>query len=484
MKRPFSFILIALLLANFAAAQTSPASRPISAVIQRQEKRPDGSRLSVYSWTVHSAAPAQPALKHHLVPRRSEQTAGNAAALYDVAAMMTHNDQPTTRPDPSGKGTLDLPDDYLKLPLSELPLADTESLLQQHRPKLEHLDFAATRDACHWDWAIREQGFGAHLPQLGVLRPVNKWLCLRTRVHILNGRYDDAVASLRSGFTLARNIERDGALINMLVGAGIATSNLDVARELSAAPDGPNLYWALADLPHPLFRVADSMELERLGVMWIFRNLRRDAPMGQADLDSVVADIGVTMTWTESTQSRMMIGVAAAGAYTTAKQYLIDHGMSEAQVSSLPALQVSLLYFQGTFETTFDGLVKWSRAPFWQGYLPMKAAVEAASEPTAVINPLDSLIANVHQAWATVTHVDRCLAAQQVVEAIRAYAAANGGKAPSSLDELKDPPAPLDPSTNKPFSYEAQGDRFVLSATNTIDRHDLRYEVTLAKGAP
>jgi hypothetical protein len=225
------------------------------------------------------------------------------------------------------------------------------------------------------DWAIREQGFQAHLPQLAALRPVNKWLCLRTRVHILNGRYDEAAASLRSGFALARNLERDGALINMLVGSGIANANLDVARELSAAPGGPNLYWALADLPHPLFHVADSLELERLGVMWMFRNLRRDAPLAQVDLDAIVTDIGATLSWSEATQSRIIVGVAAAGAYSTAKQHLIDRGMSEAQVNGLPALQVSLLYFQDTFETTFDEIAKWSRVPFSQGYLPMKAAV-------------------------------------------------------------------------------------------------------------
>jgi hypothetical protein len=101
-----------------------------------------------------------------------------------------------------------------------------------------------------------------------------------------------------------------------------------------------------------------------------------------------------------------------------------------------------------------------------------------------VANPLDSLIANVHQAWATVTHVDRCLAAQQVVESIRAYAAAHDGKAPASLEELKDLPVPLDPSTDKPFAYEAQGDRFILSAASTIDRHDLSYQVTITKGNP
>src|SRR5947207_13969110 len=98
--------------------------------------------------------------------------------------------------------------------------------------------------------------------------------------------------------------------------------------------------------------------------------------------------------------------------------------MTESQVSALPPLQTSLLYFQDTSEATFDDIFKYSRVPFWQGYTPMKAAVQATKEPKAVANPLDSLIANVHHAWATLTALDREIAAPQIVESIRAYAAA------------------------------------------------------------
>lgn len=179
-----------------------------------------------------------------------------------------------------------------------------------------------------------------------------------------------------------------------------------------------------------------------------------------------------------------MIAFAAAGAYATAKQHLIDHGMSESQVNALPALQVSLLYFQDTSEATFDDIFKWSRVPFWQGYGPMKAAVEATKEPKAVANPLDSLIGNLHHAWATLTAVDREIAAQQIVESIRAYAAAHNGNAPATLVELSGLPAPLDPGSNKPFTYEAHGNRAVISAVNTVDQHDLRYELTISGGTP
>jgi hypothetical protein len=451
-------------------------------IVEREENRADGGKLTVYTWTVHPAKPPEPAMKHYFVTRADEQTAGDAAALYNTAALLTRRDEATTRPSPSTNEALELPDGYLRVALDQLPIEDAKALLP--REHLDYLDLAGTREQCEWDWTFRENGFNALLPQLSDLRRLNKWVCLRTRVAVREGRFDDAIASLRTSFMMARNIDRQGALINMLVGAGIANNALDAARECSAAANGPNLYWALADLPHPLFQIADAMEQERVGTRWIFRGLRRDAAMAQVDLDKVVADIGVAMSWSDTGQSRTIVAFAAAGAYSTAKQYLIDHGMNEAQVNALPPLQASLLYFQDTAETTFDDIFKWSRVPFWQGYGPMKAAVEATKEPKAVANPIDSLIANVHHAWASVTAVDRELAAQQIVESIRGYASADAGKPPASLDELKDLPVPLDPSTNKPFTYEAHENQFVLSSVNTVDQHDLRFEVTIAGGTP
>jgi formyltetrahydrofolate-dependent phosphoribosylglycinamide formyltransferase len=67
-------------------------------------------------------------------------------------------------------------------------------------------------------------------------------------------------------------------------------------------------------------------------------------------------------------------------------------------------------------------------------------------------------------------------------EAIRAYAAAHGGKLPQTLEDLSDAtPAPIDPLTGTNFDYTPGDGGFVLEAAPVADRPDtrLKYQVTL-----
>ena len=43
------------------------------------------------------------------------------------------------------------------------------------------------------------------------------------------------------------------------------------------------------------------------------------------------------------------------------------------------------------------------------------------------------------------------------VEALRTYAAANGGKLPERLEDVTETPVPANPMTGLPFQYEASG---------------------------
>src|SRR4029079_3378426 len=59
----------------------------------------------------------------------------------------------------------------------------------------------------------------------------------------------------------------------------------------------------------------------------------------------------------------------------------------------------------------------------------------------------------------THTHV----AALRAVEAVRLFAAANEGKLPKSLADVKSVPVPDDPFTGKPFGYAAKANAFTLT---------------------
>ena len=64
--------------------------------------------------------------------------------------------------------------------------------------------------------------------------------------------------------------------------------------------------------------------------------------------------------------------------------------------------------------------------------------------------------------YAASVRLDRHIAALRCIEAIRLHAAANGGKLPAKLSDIKAVPVPTDPATGRPFVYRVQGDRVTL----------------------
>ena len=72
---------------------------------------------------------------------------------------------------------------------------------------------------------------------------------------------------------------------------------------------------------------------------------------------------------------------------------------------------------------------------------------------------------DVGKATAKFAQVDRQMAALTTVEAIRSYAAANGGKLPQHLEDITETPAPANPATGKPFEYRVENGSAILSAT-------------------
>ena len=78
------------------------------------------------------------------------------------------------------------------------------------------------------------------------------WLRFRVKLELAEGRFDDALRTLQTGFQMARHVGEGPTLIQSLVGLAFAAIIVDAAAEWGTAPGSPNLYWALATLPNPL----------------------------------------------------------------------------------------------------------------------------------------------------------------------------------------------------------------------------------------
>jgi hypothetical protein len=120
--------------------------------------------------------------------------------------------------------------------------------------------------------------------------------------------------------------------------------------------------------------------------------------------------------------------------------------------------------------------------PFWQAEQlrpkdePEKAAVETL---------LGDLIPATHRVRMAQARLDQRLALLTCVEALRIYAAENGGKFPAQLEDVK-LPLPVDPVTGKAFIYKLTEGTASLQGTPPAAMeknaaYKVRYELTIAK---
>ena len=453
-----------------------------------QDSRPAATtKAKVETWTVQPQAASQAALRYRLLPPFSEQKPGNAASLYYAAALFPqdrHRIQRTVNGQTVDVDPSDRADELLDLPPEKFAVDEAKSLLNSEFSNvLEYLDLAARREECDWGHALRERGFDALLPELNPLRSASQQLRLRLRVEIFERRYDDAVRSLQTGFVLARHTAQGRSVVNSMVGAGISRSFIESARDLAAAPGAPNLYWAWADLPHPMISVRDALEYERaiMASKLQVDELSPQTALSNRQINRILDSLSTWGPGVTVIQSRAAFALRAAGDLPQARRFLLGDGVSQQQLAALPDLQIALLYYARTFQYGFDAKAKYAGLPFHIGF-PMAVADESW-QSTLEAHPFQrAMMRGVHQVWRSTGSVDRQIVAMQVIESIRAFAAAHDGRPPQSLEQLKEMPAPADPLTNRPFAYEAKGDTFTLSAPELPGGvKPLMFEVTISR---
>src|SRR5262249_41046567 len=133
--------------------------------------------------------------------------------------------------------------EWLDMPLEELPLKEVREKVQFARIVLREVEMASKRRDCDWQLDGRDEGFGLLLPEVQGYRNVGAANAVKARLAIAEKRYDDAIATLRSGFALGRNLADGPTLIHVLVGVAICQIHAVQLEELLQQPEAPNLYW-------------------------------------------------------------------------------------------------------------------------------------------------------------------------------------------------------------------------------------------------
>jgi hypothetical protein len=436
--------------------------------------------------TIQPAPVPVPALKYLLLPDAQEQTPGNAAMLY-YRAFSPEWEGWRRRP-----GLQDRMGEALQTPLDKLPRKDFDWLLGSKQ--FRELDLAARREYCDWQLTerIRTEGIGMLLPDVQSFRIYGTALALRSRLYLADRNFDQAAYSLQTGFALGRDVGDAPVLISSLVGVAICTVQAGQVDQWLQTPGSPNLYWALTDLPRPLVSLRRAVRSEKIWLQAEVPELRdiENTRLGSTQIQGLL-DHFVRLQRYESNMSETELRMAFMGLvakfYPEAKRSLIARGRKPEDVEALPMVQVYVLHALHQYQAFQDDLYKWLSLPFPEGLPGLQETDKKIAEAKKNLQAPSFLLLlpAIHKVYAATTRLDRRIAAQRCLEAIRLYAAVHDGRLPAALADISEVPVPEDPMRGKPFEYKQAGDKATLHAPDPFNgatpSNALTYELTLQK---
>jgi hypothetical protein len=474
--RQYSALFVVILLAPNLWAQDKPAS--LWAVDRSLTVSPQG-------------APAL-ALDYRLLPLSSLLKEGNAVPIY---SRLVHEQS-----DASRKYWTETPKAWNLLSIDKIPLADARKFLQQEHNLLRQLDLGARRRTAEWNYTL-DQGNPIEIlmPDTQSMRNYAPMQILQIRVALAEGDFPRAAHHLQTGFAMSRHVNEGPFLIGSLVALILASQFTGCVADFIERPDAPNLYWALATLPHPLidlrqvldheFRMVEGvvpeledLDRERTPEQWdaILRRIRTQLyGLPQEGKPPKLPDWYPKDSAPEDSATKSH-DLPAARAFVARTK-----GLTADKVEAMPASQVLLLYMADTYRKDRDA---WYRV----AYLPYPQArpfLEAAQKQFLALRSSEAhLLSQLFPAFERILYrqiaVERNLAALRVIEALRIYAAAHDGKLPDKLADVTEVPVPDDPGTGQHFKYQREGDTATLISQvpgDPIPNQGLRYRVTIRK---
>lgn len=443
--------------------------------------------------TVGPAPAPVPALTYELLPRLRDRVPGNAALIYARA----HALRPSWPRDPAeGQKLQEKLIAWEDTPVDKLPLGEVKKYLSGHAQSFRALDDAARCERCDWELAPRlsVNNIDMLLPEVQTYRELARFQKLRLRAALADGDIAGAVEIAQAVLRLGRDVGEGPTMLHALVGIAITTVALGTVEEIAQRPGGPNFYWALTTLPRPLIDPRASLE----GEARLFDNLFPNAkalgrgPVSEERAKAVLADMVGAFQMMGG--AKAPIAVADIGPYVAklqagARNQLIGFGLDPVKLDQMPAAQVVALRTVVAYRVLNDDALKCAALPYPEAraeFAKLKArAKEVAKEAEdpavtafALNVPATEKVLEAHM------RLNRRVALMRAVEAVRLHAAANGGKPPSKLDEVKLVPVPLDPYTEQPFVYDVKGDTFGITGAPPAGEqpgthNHIRFEVTL-----
>ncbi len=459
--------------------------------------------------TVAPATLPDPLLQYRLNIMPTEQESGNAAPLYKEALaafnevyhrrmenLYQSEEFKKLSPEADREAIRKLrfrtfplyphwpPDMYTEI------TAEEESQLYKSLDRVYKLMEKASRKR-YYDWSetYEFKGLATLLPDIQDARTLARYLQGKADWEIRNGKYDDAVKSIRICLMLGMHIENSiphPCLVTGLVGNAIIGVAQTQILNLSVQPDAPNLYPALTQIMLSSDDyLLNAMYGERL---WLFQrpvpaDIFETINLATADecktvLDDLVTtflvgcDAAMSSTispenvYFETPSGRSVLTTAACLlAYPQAKERLLKQGMTKESIDSLSPYQVVVPYLLGEIRRAQDKMVVITSFPNGASYtaIPYDEQTEACEYSEPVKTLLAIFLPATQAAKSAFARQQQTLDRQKIVEAVRYCAAVRDGRLPASLDDIKElPVSKTDPMTGKPYGYRAEGNKVIL----------------------
>ncbi|RCS54150.1 hypothetical protein DTL42_03090 [Bremerella cremea] len=443
-------------------------------------------------------SPQPPIMKYRLLPSHIDLQPGNAAPLYHRAILLTSQMTGNIKNHQEYWTKID---QWRKDPLNELPLEEVEKVIAQHDLALQEATYAARREYCDWSLPMREQGtniFGILLPEVQEMRTLARLLSLRIRLRIAQGRLDEAMHDLQTGYAMARHVGNRDFLVNALIGITISEMMHQQLLEAISQESTPNLYWSIVNIPTPLIDIRNALDVERDSFLIIYPELQEATQdIGdRAYWDQKLLDvmkrtdnlrIGQTISSNDfflSNEDLELWGLRLAvfSQVPRVKQELVSEmGYDKEAVAAMPSSRALLLYTRNNFERVRDQLFAPLGLPYYQSQ-KFDSENKLFSSPLVTGDPLGIaalILPSVQQSTNYATRNQCWPNMLQITEAIRDYAATHGSL-PESLDQLATLPIPMNPYTNQPFLYSRNKDNPLQATLEEANSHyPLRFEMSL-----
>jgi len=430
------------------------------------------------------AAEPTPALKHRFWVPPVERQPGDAKSHLDRAIMMSlQDDRRMELSEEYAQVSSKLyGESYERIKPSDEVLEQVRQHLGKQADVLKKLHYALSLDAVRSDYALRDRRgrdfFVFDLPDIQNMRHMARLLQLECQLAVAEGRYEDALDSLRDGYRVAEITLRagEGTILSQLASIAIIGIMNSEVEFLAQQADSPNLYWALASLPsEQLFSIRAAFEGESIA---IYNTLFPWGAEQPADSEAQAEKRLIELVWLASqaneVSSEPLDAVPQAQQQAVAALAVLlfaDRARQELNQPQLGNCQALLEWTQSDFIRLRDEVFKWTMLPV-QERMVHEDRVDASMQflsrgiPYSPAKALAGLILPAVQATdAAAQRAQRQHAFLVTLEALRAYAAEHNGELPETLENLYPLPAWSDPTTGKPFTYRRTYPRYAVFLT-------------------